>query len=981
MEQKRHKNGIPLLGLLVYAVLSGPLLIWGQAPDPDDTVGAWQYLQVERTAEQAILRQAGPSEESLHRLLDLGLWQEAHAALAGAPDTLPGLALFNIRFALLENRFFEADSLLALFLETAPVDPQARRYRAQLEVQAWRLGQAERTCLDLLKEDARNEAVVLQLGRVYMLQKQYPRALALAEQVISWNPNNDVAYLLAAEVYLWQRNKDAAERALRQCLTLNPLNVDARFYYGYAIWRRVDASQLPAMAAQWELALQLEPLHYLTHWHWGNGHTHLTYADYYDADESEILQALAPADSLIARNEMRAVIDLCRDVGSVYFASVLPAMMEASAFYMAYDWPLSRLDSAQRVFQQILQKKPHYGPAHNGLAAVIKAKRFPYLASYDSLEQAIHTTEIQDPENFYRVFPDMDYYPGERVQKMVWNQLYASVVYFPFLSRQQRVFVIPPLHVDLARAMNTPYFRGATTFDNRQWMDIRGVGSGATAIEYVERGAHQERNVTLHEYVHLFHGSVFTDQEMRRVRALYYHAMENHLTLDYYSENNEFEYLAQTYTAYFIPVKVHPLNHKSINTRGELHRRDPQLFAFLDSLVGRQQAYLNGDSTAMASNWAEVYLNLSEQAENPGQRQAYLDTALMWDSTYVPVYLQYARVMTDARRFPAAQRWLERAQTLNPRYGPLYTTYADWTRARFVMGNLHTETAIQEIETYYEEALRYEQDYAERARFNEQYRQYLYEFSQWQEAIERAESYVAAAPTVSTYLRDRRDEAAAFAWELKGRLGYVDESVAFFRELLTRKPQHYQHRGQFARVLMANQRWQETIELLAESQLILEAAGAPNDLFTLLISQCYFQLGLNDKGNESLDNLEQLDEEFAYRELSGELLQIYLLKGELDLAEKRVSMIKFPENPAAQAEWYYLKGMLHQAKGELAEAELQFSEAVALNPYLVPARLAWLDLLQQREERRQMKRVATRGTVLPIPPGPAMLKQLERFLE
>jgi hypothetical protein len=89
-----------------------------------------------------------------------------------------------------------------------------------------------------------------------------------------------------------------------------------------------------------------------------------------------------------------------------------------------------------------------------------------------------------------------------------------------------------------------------TTFDNRQWMDIRGVGSGAAAIEYVERGAFLERNVILHEYVHLFHGRVLTDAENRKIRSLYYQAMKEKRTLDYYSQNNESEYFAQTYPAY-----------------------------------------------------------------------------------------------------------------------------------------------------------------------------------------------------------------------------------------------------------------------------------------------------------------------------------------------------------------------------------------------------------------------------------------------
>ena len=126
---------------------------------------------------------------------------------------------------------------------------------------------------------------------------------------------------------------------------------------------------------------------------------------------------------------------------------------------------------------------------------------------------------------------------------MVWGSLHSAKAYLPFLVKQKKTFVIPPLHVDLATAMDDKSFRERTTFDNRQWMDIRGVGSGAAGIEYVERGAHWERNVLLHEFVHLFHFTVFTDEEKRKVRQLFYNAKARGLTLDYYSANNDQEHI------------------------------------------------------------------------------------------------------------------------------------------------------------------------------------------------------------------------------------------------------------------------------------------------------------------------------------------------------------------------------------------------------------------------------------------------------
>ncbi|MDZ7807322.1 MAG: hypothetical protein U5K71_09410 [Gracilimonas sp.] len=141
-------------------------------------------------------------------------------------------------------------------------------------------------------------------------------------------------------------------------------------------------------------------------------------------------------------------------------------------------------------------------------------------------------------------------YPGDRVKKMIAQQIGPSKAYLNMIQKFDSDFAIPPLHIDLAIAMDRNYFRYGTTFDNRQWMDIRGVGSGATGIEYLERGAQSERNVLAHEYAHLYHGRILTDAEDRQIRALYYDAMANSKTLDYYASNNESEFFAQGYAGF-----------------------------------------------------------------------------------------------------------------------------------------------------------------------------------------------------------------------------------------------------------------------------------------------------------------------------------------------------------------------------------------------------------------------------------------------
>ncbi|MEO6188149.1 MAG: tetratricopeptide repeat protein, partial [Ginsengibacter sp.] len=500
---------------------------FAQAIPADNTALATKELTDLKTQlSKENLQSNGSDAKVLQRMLDVGMWSEAYKSIMSHQNALPEYQLLLADYFVLNNDFKEAENIINKVLEQNSGNQKAILTKAFLEIQAWHLSGAAAICENANKKNP-SEKMELMLGRARLLQKDYTSALKIAKKILSVNPKSAGAYLLEADVYFWNQQPDKAEAPLKKSLEIDPFNADARFSYGYAIWRRIDATQLNAMAAQWELALALNPLHFQTHWHWGNGHTNLTYADYAEKNDDEVRNALMKADDEIRKNNVDGAIAITRQVEEKYPNSILPLMHRGSIYYEAFDMDRkTRLDSAGNIFETILQRKKHYGPAHNGLAAVIKSKRIPYLGTFDSISYILNHTKITDSVNFERVFSDAAYYPGNTVNVMIWNQMYAAVVYFPFLSKQNRNFHIPPLHIDLATAMNSSYFRFGTTFDNRQWMDIRGVGSGAAGIGYVERGAFGERNVVLHEYVHLFHGSVLTDDENRQIRALYYNAMK-----------------------------------------------------------------------------------------------------------------------------------------------------------------------------------------------------------------------------------------------------------------------------------------------------------------------------------------------------------------------------------------------------------------------------------------------------------------------
>jgi len=813
--------------------------------NPDDCQAARELLESYRNNVRV---QAVSATTLFPDMIELGMWEEAESILDQVTDPL-ALATWYY----LHNDFFKAEDYVSQVLENRPDHKEALLLRAGLHIQAWELSKALEITSQLLRESSEDAEAMVLRGDVFVLQKRYDEAMDIARLVQEKAPEFAPAFRLEADIHFWLLDIQQAEENLRRCLRLDPFNADARFSYGYAIWRRVDAQQLGQMAAQWELALAIHPLHYRTHWHWGNGHTHLTYIDYADPDEEAIREQLLSADSLLNQHEIDAAIRQTRTTAQYFPRSVIPLLYRASYFY---DTPekSGHLDSAHQVFVEILERKPHYGPAHNGLAAVIKAKRFPYLSQYDSLQQVIDQTEISDGKTFRKVFPDMNYYPGERVPKMLWSQLHSARAYFPMLARLDRSFAIPPLHRDLALAMKSDYFRGATTFDNRQWMDIRGVGSGATGIEYVQRGSHLERNVTLHEYVHLFHSVLFTDEENRQVRKLYYQAMEEDLILDYYSANNEMEYFAQTYPAYFSPVKVHPLNHKSVNTRGELQRKDPEMFAFIDQLAQRQDAFLAGDSTALPENWAETYLQLSRRSALPDSLAwSYLDTALQWAPEYLPAMIAMSNWYGKQGQFPLADQWLEQVYILYPNHPSYYLGKARLAYHRTKRDLLTPREYLSQTIDYYQQALASETDYMERARLSEQLILHYWDNGLPDSAVITANQYALQGPEISTYLRDAKDRILALSFYIAGQDTLNETITSFYEALISRKPQTYDFRKQYAQLLIRHKQYRKAIEIMEPAQEILEASGSSRSPFLTALAEAYASIGYDRKAKNYLE--------------------------------------------------------------------------------------------------------------------------------
>ena len=88
-----------------------------------------------------------------------------------------------------------------------------------------------------------------------------------------------------------------------------------------------------------------------------------------------------------------------------------------------------------------------------------------------------------------------------------------------------------------------------------------------------------------HEIAHQAHLYTFTPLQRVRIRSLYRKAKKNRRFLDYYAATNEAEYFGQGVEAFASLGKRPGCEKTHGHTRFELRRIDPELYAFILSVV------------------------------------------------------------------------------------------------------------------------------------------------------------------------------------------------------------------------------------------------------------------------------------------------------------------------------------------------------------------------------------------------------------
>jgi len=284
-----------------------------------------------------------------------------------------------------------------------------------------------------------------------------------------------------------------------------------------------------------------------------------------------------------------------------------------------------------------------------------------------------------------------------------------------------------------------------------------------------------------------------------------------------------------------------------MNTTSDLKSKDPEMYHFLEQLVRKEKAYLAGDKEAMASNWSQVYINMSDRVKQRNMQLAfaYLDTALNYDQKYLPAYLAQSQLKIEMKDFKAAENWLKKAEEINANYAPVYVSYAGLRAAQLAANEIDQKTAIREQASFLNKSFLLEDDYQELAEINRTLREMYKSNGMTTEAIKSADQYGKNGAIVSTYLRDQRNDAIAFSAVLRSSLGFT-EPVETLKTLVEQKPQNFEYRTMYADALFENKQFSAAISTIKEAQRILAASGNSRADYNLRIAESYHALGIKD---------------------------------------------------------------------------------------------------------------------------------------
>ncbi|MDX5437050.1 MAG: hypothetical protein LPK03_07640, partial [Pontibacter sp.] len=279
---------------------------------------------------------------------------------------------------------------------------------------------------------------------------------------------------------------------------------------------------------------------------------------------------------------------------------------------------------------------------------------------------------------------------------------------------------------------------------------------------------------------------------------------------------------------------------------------------------------------------------------------------------------------------------------------------------------LNGHDALMRQIALYKQAADMEDDLLVRAQVNQRFREFFLNYGMVPEAIAVAEAYVEYAPTISTYLRDRRDEALANASWLKGVTSPGNDAINELARLVALKPQNYELRKQYAEVLASQGKHKEALETLEQAHRILTAAGSPRADY--MVRMAVYQLQLQNKA-AALAAIQPVLEGKLQLPATEKHLLVPVLAG-LGLRQEARTAFKNLPRPTTvveQANVLSVRGRMYEERGKLNSAIHTYENSLLLYPYQMEIRQRLVRLLKQKGRTKDADNVALAGEQLAQP--------------
>jgi tetratricopeptide (TPR) repeat protein len=479
-------------------------------------------------------------------------------------------------------RFADAERSLQAATALAPRHAAVRLQRADVALGASDLDAAEALYRDVRRDDPASAGATLGIARVHHLRERPDSALAELEALLARDSLNASALLLQARVFREQQQTQRWKDATHRALAVDSLSADA--HSALATILRDAGGTGPAYRSALA-ALALDPYEEGARGYIANGGSITSHGRHPPlADDSVPASLAARLDSAARALDARRF-----DAADTAYRAILaerPGLTAAVLGVGAAHYRRGQYREALDWYIRAAEQLPDLGIAHYRATQAMKSlrdARNPRLQAAAARFRA--AAPPPEPERLRELFPDFDRVDAD-LQRVILVSVAPVSRYIPLLATAGATFEIIPFERRMWEVPGRERTRGTRTFDLRLWDDVKGQG-GFRALageEWVRDAVYGRYNVLAHEFLHQVHGTVLTDAQREEVQRLFARATRERRTLDYYADFNEMEYLAQAYEAWLSETKPPDQKGTSGNTRARLAALDPDVLRFLEQL-------------------------------------------------------------------------------------------------------------------------------------------------------------------------------------------------------------------------------------------------------------------------------------------------------------------------------------------------------------------------------------------------------------